>query len=551
MTSSRHANLFVLLNLFFSFSLALKQLPLRFHPTLRSPLTTHKLSACIPQGPALLGATRLQSCPCNAHFTLSLPKHVAQNAHSIDFLIVTEHQLSQLSHKQPHKAQFLHSLSVLNASTTEFDSDSNRATFRTQPFELPQGRYALVLRSNFARATCDLDAHIAFEVRQAQCPLVLPTDSDRAAPRVVGGSIPTDDTRAHMVAFISGNMFLCSGSLISSRWAITAAHCLIDTTMIASVGGSTVISGTPIRIRRVFNHPGFRDELRDSPSDIAVVELVDEAPSSARFVHLNVNASYPPPGAYARVAGYGQTIRKNFGGAPALRRVDVPVVAMRKCKRDYSRADLFIANRLSNEIQMCAGLEEGGCDACQGDSGGPLSTFDENGNVIQIGVVSFGIGCARAGFPGVYTRMSAFVPWLEGLGAVLTRAGSGTAVFAAGSASAAQDAGFAIGSLTETQSIIVVACCCAIAAALVISVGVFAYSRVRHRSVSNTPPPPPGAGQTFLAPTRPARVLVTQSSATGDVSGMSRIPAAPSDGENGPGASSGFRGHPQQPFTVT
>uniref|UniRef100_A0A3P9NDM9 trypsin n=1 Tax=Poecilia reticulata TaxID=8081 RepID=A0A3P9NDM9_POERE len=89
------------------------------------------------------------------------------------------------------------------------------------------------------------------------------------------------------------------------------------------------------------------------------------------------------------------------GGA----KVEVPVVGNSQCKSSYG--DSAITDNM-----MCAGLLEGGKDSCQGDSGGPM--VSKQGNLwIQSGIVSFGEGCAKPNFPGVYTRVSQYESWIN------------------------------------------------------------------------------------------------------------------------------------------
>lgn len=83
----------------------------------------------------------------------------------------------------------------------------------------------------------------------------------------------------------------------------------------------------------------------------------------------------------------------------------------------YENVGKLISERQFNDLVLCAGVLKGGMDSCQGDSGGPLmiptGRLSEPTVYYQIGIVSYGIGCARADVPGVYTRVSSFVEWIE------------------------------------------------------------------------------------------------------------------------------------------
>ena len=98
------------------------------------------------------------------------------------------------------------------------------------------------------------------------------------------------------------------------------------------------------------------------------------------------------------VSGWGK-LREGISTASAkiLQKVTVPVVSDEKCRKSYGHRII--------DSMICAG--EGGKDSCQGDSGGPMYC----GNYLG-GIVSWGAGCARPGFPGVYTQVSYFVDWI-------------------------------------------------------------------------------------------------------------------------------------------
>lgn len=175
----------------------------------------------------------------------------------------------------------------------------------------------------------------------------------------------------------------------------------------------------------------------DTPGDIALVELMHDAPTSATFVLVNVNASAPISGAFARSVGYGSTLHSSNGEQNSQpNQVDGPVNSPKKCARIYHG---FM--RVQRQHFICVGYGKDGClaDSCHGDSGGPLVQFDPQNRVVQIGIVSFGLECGTKGVPGVYVRLSAFVDWMQAMGAVFTKSSDTVASFAEGSGEAASD----------------------------------------------------------------------------------------------------------------
>jgi len=91
-----------------------------------------------------------------------------------------------------------------------------------------------------------------------------------------------------------------------------------------------------------------------------------------------------------------------------LQYVDIKVISHDVC----SGGDVY-GSYILEDVMLCAGQLEGGKDACSGDSGGPLIQKMSDGSMVQMGIVSFGAGCARANRPGVYTRLSTFAEWID------------------------------------------------------------------------------------------------------------------------------------------
>jgi secreted trypsin-like serine protease len=100
--------------------------------------------------------------------------------------------------------------------------------------------------------------------------------------------------------------------------------------------------------------------------------------------------------------GWGQTREDSMRQERRLHYAIVPTVPDKVCAAEYKKAGVDLVA----DESICAGRR--GVDTCQGDSGGPMVGRDADGQWVQVGIVSWGLGCARDGYPGVYTQISAF-----------------------------------------------------------------------------------------------------------------------------------------------
>ena len=152
----------------------------------------------------------------------------------------------------------------------------------------------------------------------------------------------------------------------------------------------------------MINNPRYSDRTKEN--DVALVELQSDAVINdyVRTVCLPTASSNFPPGKMCTVTGFG-LLSENGQQATKLMKANVPIVDSQACSRSYGPI---------SKAKICAGYDEGRVDACQGDSGGPL-VCSENGKAFLAGVVSYGVGCGRPGFPGVYANVKNLMPWIE------------------------------------------------------------------------------------------------------------------------------------------
>lgn len=237
-----------------------------------------------------------------------------------------------------------------------------------------------------------------------------------SSPSIVGGRIT--EAPSYMAGLVDdgGTFAFCGGSFIDPRIVVTAAHCVeeMQKKIFVSAGLSlnSQHSGAPlIPVEAVFPHPHY--DPTKLTNDIAILYLGSYDPATLPRpivpISLNHDETFPDetPGIRVTVTGWGNT--SSFGKLydDPLRSADLDIVPVTRCSLAPGYDDV-------DERQICAGdLVQGGIDACNGDSGGPLVAKKADGSLSLVGVVSWGEGCALAGKPGVYTRISAFHEWIQ------------------------------------------------------------------------------------------------------------------------------------------
>lgn len=244
-----------------------------------------------------------------------------------------------------------------------------------------------------------------------------PTSKPDVTAKIVGGRVAN---RAATPWFLQmhlddpGGSSLCGATAISSRWAVTAAHCVISTAGRIRIGrGKTAILVNPVErnqgpryyISRVVVHPGYRPANVLQLNDIALIQT--DRPMRVAGLALNGSPNLPAEGTSAQVFGFGLRISGAYNSFPT--------------KLHYGNVDVLAGptgpcgeygSSFRAALQLCAGLPQGGIDSCQGDSGGPLIA-NVGGRPRLVGIVSSGTDCALAEYPGIYTRVSTYAPWIR------------------------------------------------------------------------------------------------------------------------------------------
>lgn len=253
-------------------------------------------------------------------------------------------------------------------------------------------------------------------------------------PRIVGGNNTYEGEFPWAVSIQRHGNHHCGGVIVGRRWVLTAAHCVrsqLVGNLVVRTGGHTLsrsINNINSHLERdylveqIVMHDDFsrydnltasqmKSSANTNNADIALLKLK----SDIQWNELAWPVCFPDresgnfSGHDAIVIGWGKLSEKSEDFSNELQKVKLNIIDNKVCQNWFRQAgrEMPIDDRI-----ICAGFKNGGKDACHGDSGGPLLS-KINGHYVVVGVVSTGIGCARPLLPGLYSRVSSYISWIE------------------------------------------------------------------------------------------------------------------------------------------
>jgi secreted trypsin-like serine protease len=231
---------------------------------------------------------------------------------------------------------------------------------------------------------------------------------------IIGGQIAPVDKWAFTVALTNVTWaafpFGCGATQVAPRWIMTAAHCIdgvtrTDLRIIAGRDDLSTAEGVVANVTQMIPHPNYNPNTSDN--DIALLLVDRDLPVPIVEIAGALEMAGVRNGDVVTVVGWGDT--GVASSSNRIREADVQVVGGvgNACANvtDYAVGDI-------TTNQMCIGVPAGGVDTCFGDSGGP-ALIRRDGRWVQLGITSWGIGCAQANLPGVYTVVPNYYNWVH------------------------------------------------------------------------------------------------------------------------------------------
>ncbi|OCT59153.1 hypothetical protein XELAEV_18001642mg [Xenopus laevis] len=239
--------------------------------------------------------------------------------------------------------------------------------------------------------------------------------------RIVGGMDSKRGEWPWQISLSYKSDSICGGSLLTDSWVMTAAHCIdsldvsyytvyLGAYQLSAPNNSTVSRG----VKSITKHPDFQYE--GSSGDIALIELEKPVTFTPYILPICLPSQDVQfaAGTMCWVTGWGNIQEGTPLSSPkTIQKAEVAIIDSSVCETMYESSLGYIPDfSFIQEDMVCAGYKEGRIDACQGDSGGPL-VCNVNNVWLQLGIVSWGYGCAEPNRPGVYTKVQYYQDWLK------------------------------------------------------------------------------------------------------------------------------------------
>lgn len=268
---------------------------------------------------------------------------------------------------------------------------------------------------------------------------------DTDTEMIVGGRPAPDGKFPYQVRLyqtLEDEKGFCGGSIIAPQWVLTAAHCAVTDgeateeldsleTIYVGYGSTDRTETTKIESEEIIVNPDFLASGLPSRHDVALIKLKEPIPDAKPIELANSDNEQKlvTRGVKVTVTGWGaiwdpadkeivdllskvspQTdVTEKLNFPRKLYEVDINVMDRDECRSVYKPLQLTVA-----DTEICAMKPSSASNSCYGDSGGPLVVQAEDPKrYVQIGVVSWGDRCGRAGSPNVFARVASFSDWIK------------------------------------------------------------------------------------------------------------------------------------------